>query len=84
MSMGIYRPGGPEFFEEGMTCPVCLGKGTFEEPKIEEDILIVLFDHEMWFQPNNVAKLPDNSAMIIGDRLRSWNKVVEHHFLLYR
>ena len=74
MSAGTYRPGGAEFFE-GTTCPVCLGKGTFEEVVTEEDILIVLFDHRMWFEPANVSKLPDNSVMIIGDRLRTWNKV---------
>jgi hypothetical protein len=74
MSAGIYKPGGPEPFEE-TTCPVCLGKGIFEESVTEEDTLIVLFDHKSWFEPGNVAKLPDTSVMVIGDRLKSWNKV---------
>jgi hypothetical protein len=74
MSAGIYRPGGPEPFEN-TTCPVCLGKGIFEEQFTEEDVLIVLFDQQAWLQPGMVTKLPDNSAMVIGDRLRSWNKI---------
>ena len=75
MSLGIYRPGGSEPFEENMVCPVCLGKGTFEETVTEEDILIVLFDSKQWFSPGNVSYLPDNSAMVIGDRRRTWNKM---------
>ena len=75
MSAGLYKPGGAVPFEG--TCPVCLGKGTFEESVTEEDVLIVLFDSNMWFEPSQVAKLPDNSAMIIGDRLKSWNKVAK-------
>jgi hypothetical protein len=54
-----------------------LGKGVFEEVVTEEDTLIVLFDFKQWFQPGNVTKLPDNSAMIIGNRKRSWNKMVQ-------
>jgi len=76
MSQGIYRIGGEEPFDEGMTCPVCLGKGTFEETKTEEDILIVLFDPKQWFSPGKVANMPDNTIMVIGDRLRTWGKVV--------
>ena len=51
MSTGSYRLGGPEPFEEGVTCPVCMGKGTFTESKIEADTLIVLFDANQWFKP---------------------------------
>ena len=75
MSLGIYRIGGPEFFEKNMVCPVCQGKGTFEEVVTEEDILIVLFDSKQWFSPGNVSYLPDNSAMVIGNRRRTWNKM---------
>jgi len=75
LSLGTYKIGGPEPFEG--VCPVCLGKGTFEETKTEEDILIVLFDSQQWFSPGKVTKLPDNTAMVIGDRRRTWNKVLQ-------
>jgi len=74
LSTGVYKPGGDVFFEN-TSCPVCLGKGTFEEAKVEEDVLIVLFDHNLWFQPSQVSKLPDNSVMVVGDRTKTWSKV---------
>ena len=76
LSNGIYRRGGPRPFHDNTTCPVCLGQGTFEEHTSEEDIMIVLFDANQWFEPGKVASMPDNSAMIIGDRKRTWGKVV--------
>ena len=76
LSLGRYKTGGPEPFVDSI-CPVCMGKGTFEETKTEEDILIVLFEPQSWFSLGNITKLPDNTAMIIGDRARSWNKVLQ-------
>jgi hypothetical protein len=75
-SSGRYKAGGPEPFEN-TTCPVCLGKGGFEEQHEEDGVLIVLFDANQWFEPGKVASLPDNSAMIIGDRLTDWVKVTK-------
>jgi len=60
---------------ENTACPVCLGTGRFEESESEEDVMIVLFDPKTWFEPGKVADLPNNSAMVIGDRLRTWSKV---------
>ena len=75
MSLGKYKAGGSIPFDEG-ACPVCLGKGFFEEQVVEEDVLIVLFDKQMFLEPGRVAQLPDNSAQIIGERIRSWDKVI--------
>ena len=81
LSLGQYKPGGTVPFADTV-CPVCLGKGTFEESKTEEDILIVLFDSKQWFSPGGTANLPDNSAMIIGDRQRTWNKVLQSYRII--
>jgi len=76
LSSGKYRIGGPMPFMPPEPCPYCKGKGVFKNSVMEEDTLIVLFDHKMWMQPSMVASLPDNSAMIIGNKKRSWDKVV--------
>jgi len=74
-SSGKYKPGGPRPFN-GTTCPVCRGQGVFDVPHVEEDTMIVLFDKNMFFEPAQVSQLPDNTMMVIGDRKRTWNKVV--------
>jgi len=74
-SSGKYKPGGPKPFD-GTTCPVCRGQGVFEVPHVEEDIMIVLFDKNMFFEPAQVSQLPDNTVMVIGDRQRTWDKIV--------
>ena len=81
LSAGVYRPGGPQPFQN-TTCPVCAGKGLFDQSQEEEDIMIVLFDVKQWFEPAKVATLPDNSAMIIGDRKRTWDRVVKSHRMI--
>ena len=49
-STGVYKQGGPHFFEN-TTCPVCLGRGLFEESVTEESVMIVLFDANAFFEP---------------------------------
>jgi len=73
---GPYKIGGPIPFSEGMICPYCMGKGIFDEHVEEEDIVIVLFDKNMFMKPGQVAQLPDNTAMMIGERAKTWDKVV--------
>ena len=73
---GRYKSGGPIPFSDGELCPYCFGNGIFEESVVEEGLLIVLFDSKMWFEPSKSSMMPDNTALVIGDRTKTWDMIV--------
>lgn len=64
-SVSIYRPGGPDPFDEGMPCPYCEGKG-YKQVEVSETIPIqILWEIQSFYRKMMPIEIPQGSIQTI-------------------
>lgn len=75
LSSNIYNGSGPNPFQEGGVCPVCLGLGQIKNSSSSEIIyLAFIFDSKYFLNNNKIINIPEGSVQSLCD-ISLFNKI---------